>query len=73
MNPIYEMFTRQQAPSPIVNQNGILDQIQKIRQMLSMTNMSPEEAVKSLISSGRMTQEQFNNYANQANSILGRK
>lgn len=73
MNPIYEMFTRQQTPGPSVNQNGLLEQIKNIRQMLSMTNMSPEEAVKSLISSGRMTQEQFNNYANQANSILGRK
>ena len=73
MNPIYEMFTRQQIQSPSVNQNGLLEQIKNIRQMLSMTKMSPEEAVKSLISSGRMTQEQFNNYANQANSILGRK
>lgn len=71
MNSVYELFNRPTTNQP--NQNGILDQIQKIREMLNTTNMTPEEAVKSLISSGRMSQEQFNSYASQANAILGRK
>lgn len=76
MNPLFNLFN----PRPIQNsfsqtsQSGILQDLQNFRQLYNQRfSMSPEQMVKNLISSGQMTQEQFNSLANQANAILGRK
>lgn len=49
--------------------NNFLQFVNQIRQ----NGVNPEQTVRQLISSGRMTQEQFNQLSQIANQILGRK
>lgn len=74
MNPLFNAFNQ----NPIQNnfpqqQGGPLSMIQTVRQFLGMRNMNAETIVRNLISSGRMSQEQFNQLAQNANQILGRR
>lgn len=74
MNPLFNAFNQ----NPIQNnspqqQGGPLSMIQNVGQFLSMRNMNAETIVRNLISSGRMSQEQFNQLAQNANQILGRR
>lgn len=74
MNPLFNAFNQ----NPIQNnspqqQGGPLSMIQTVGQFLSMRNMNAETIVRNLISSGRMSQEQFNQLAQNANQILGRR
>lgn len=47
--------------------NSFLNFVNQIRQ----NGISPEQTVRQLINSGRMTQEQFNQLGAMANQILG--
>lgn len=47
--------------------NSFLNFVNQIRQ----NGISPEQTVRQLINSGRMTQEQFNQLSAMANQILG--
>lgn len=74
MNPLFNVFNQ----NPIQNnspqqQGGHLSMIQTVKQFLGMRNMNAETIVRNLISSGRMSQEQFNQLAQSANQILGRR
>ena len=64
---IFNLFNKQpvaQAP-----QNNFLNFVQQVRQ----NGISPEQTVRQLINSGRMSQDQFNQFRQMANQILGRK
>lgn len=49
--------------------NNFLQFVDQIRQ----SGISPEQTVRQLLSSGRMTQEQFNQFSQIANQLTGRK
>lgn len=52
-----------------------MDMIQQKLNALGLQNgiKNPEETVRSLLNSGRMTQQQFNYISMMANQIMGRK
>lgn len=62
-NPLFNQFGNQP------NQNGgygLLCQIAK-------TVQNPQQRVQELLNSGQMTQEQFQQYAQMANTIMGKR
>jgi hypothetical protein len=64
---IFNLFNKQ--PAAQTPQNNFLNFVQQVRQ----NGISPEQTVRQLVSSGRMSQEQFNQLSQIANQILGRK
>jgi hypothetical protein len=60
MNSLY----RQLNPLP---QNNLLSQFLQFKKTFTG---NPQEMVQSLLNSGRVTQEQINRYAQQANEIM---
>ena len=62
MNSLYNFFQPQQN-NPI---NNFLNQFNQFRSTFSG---NPEQQVKNLINSGRITQEQFNQFAQTANQL----
>ena len=63
MNSLYNDF----KPAGQSNQLGEL--IGQFRQFRSTFNGNPEAQVRQLMQSGRMSQEQFNQYAQMANQL----
>ena len=61
MNSLYNDFQP--------NQNQMNDLINQFNQFRSTFVGDPEQQVKQLISSGRMSQEQFNHLAQMANQL----
>ena len=45
----------------------------QFRQQFSQTGQNPEQMVQELLKSGQMSQEQFSQFKEMANSILGTK
>lgn len=67
-NSIFNLF--KEYPATQTQQNdSFLNFVQQVRQ----SGISPEQTVRQLINSGRMTQDQFNQLSQIANQILGRK
>ena len=67
-NPLFNQFGQpQQAP---VMPNNFFEQL---KQFASTFNGDPKQTVQSLIQSGKMSQDQFNQYAQIANQLLGRR
>ena len=64
---IFNLFNNQ--PAAQTPQNNFLSFVQQVRQ----NGISPEQTVRQLVNSGRMSQEQFNQLSQIANQILGRK
>ena len=66
-NSIFNLFNNQsnQQQTP---QNSFLNFVQQVRQ----NGISPEQTVRQLLTSGRMSQDQFNQLSNIANQLLGR-
>lgn len=64
-NPLFNQFN--QHPMP---QNNFMSQLQQFGQMV---HGDPRQIVQDLIQSGQMTQDQFNQYSQMANQILGRR
>lgn len=59
MNPLYNQF----------NNNNDNDVINRLNQFKAMYNGDPRAEVQSLLNSGRMSQQQFNQLANMANQL----
>ena len=64
---IFNLFNNQ--PAAQTPPNNCLSFVQQVRQ----NGISPEQTVRQLVNSGRMSQEQFNQLSQIANQILGRK
>lgn len=62
MSSLYNFFQPQQN-------NPTANLINQINQFKSTFTGNPEQQVKQLLSSGRMTQEQFNQFAQTANQL----
>ena len=79
-NPLYNSLNRSQQ-----NQNGNVFNMfggpQAFQQRLNAfaenfrrsSNLTPEQMVRQLMSSGQMTQDQFNQFSQIANSIVGKR
>lgn len=63
MNSLYNDF----KPMGQSNQRG--DFVSQFNQFRSMFSGNPEAQVRQLMQSGRMSQEQFNQYAQMANQL----
>ena len=77
MNPLYNLFNQQSIQNNFYQPNGasgILRDLGEFKRLYDQRfSMTPEQMVRNLISSGQMSQEQFNSLASQANAILGRR
>ena len=74
-NSIFEMFKN--TGNPVFNMFGGQQNFQQrfaqfANQFRQSNTNSPEAVVRQMISSGQMTQEQFNQYRTIANQITGR-
>lgn len=58
------------AVQPQMNDGGFSQLIAEVRRMQQTFKGDPRATVQQLISSGQMTQEQFNQYAQLANQIV---
>lgn len=65
MSTVFEAFNGPSAPMP--NQNATL--INRIQQFASALNGNPEQIVKTLLQTGQMTQQQFDQLSKQASQI----
>lgn len=73
-HPFYQNPNMQQN-SPFINQQPRINNIfiQKFQQFRNMLTGNPEQIARSLLASGEMTQEQFNQYAQTADQLVGRR
>lgn len=76
MNPFFQSFKNQQTtpnpisiPAPPQNLGQLLSQV---AQSIMPFGMNSEQLVRQLVQNGRMTQDQFNQYAQIADSWTGR-
>lgn len=68
----FNMFGNQQNPGPFGNFNNMLNEYNKFRQTLQG---DPRQQVQDLLNSGQMSQEQFNQLSQMAQTfqmLLGR-
>ena len=66
-NPIFDMMRGFSAPAQHPASGNIWQQFQQFRQNL---NGNPEQIVKGLLQSGRMTEQQFQQFGQMANQIM---
>ena len=64
-NPLFNALGNQQIINPVAQI------VQQARQLRQTFNGNPKETVQQLLASGQMSQEQFNQYAQIANQIVG--
>ena len=55
------------------NMPGGSNALARVQQLMQATQQSPEQIVKGMLQSGRITQDQFNQAAQMANMLTGRK
>ena len=63
-NPLFEMIGRTQ-------QNAMPDMMQRFMQFRNQFQGDPKAQVQSLLDSGRVTQEQYNNAVQMVNRFMG--
>lgn len=69
MNPLFDI-SRPQVQPQSMPQNDFMSRLQQFGQMIQG---NPQQIVQNLMSSGKMSQQQFQQYAQMANQILGRR
>ena len=72
------IFSGNNTPNPIFNFLGGFNNFRQnfatfAQQFNQNNSKTPEQVVRELVSSGRMSQEQFNQFSIIANQITGRK
>jgi hypothetical protein len=65
-NPLFGMFGNSPQPQQA-------NKLQQFQQFINNFRGNPQQKVQELLQNGQMTQEQFNQYSNIANQIIGRK
>ena len=71
MNPFYSSF---QKNTQMLNQGFNLNAaLQNLARQIMPTGMTPEQIVRQKIQNREMSMEQFQQYSNIANQLLGRK
>lgn len=66
-NPLFNQYGGQPPMNPF---NNFAAQFQQFR---NMVQGDPQQIVQNLIQSGQMSQDQFNQYSQMANQIMGRR
>lgn len=66
-NPIFDMM---RPTAPVAPQGNIMQNLMNFARTIQG---NPEQIVRGLVSSGRMTQEQFNQYSQMARQIVPKK
>lgn len=72
MNPLFNMFGNSQVGGPFNNINEVINQYNQFK---SNFHGDPKQQVQNLLNSGQMSQEQFNQLSNMAQTfqtLLGR-
>lgn len=64
-NPLYGQFGNQNQMNPM------MQLINDARQLKQTFQGDPRQTVQQLVASGRMSQQQFNQYAQIANQLIG--
>ena len=64
-NPLFQALGCQTQMNPMMHQ------IQDARQLRQTFQGDPRQTVQQLVASGRMSQQQFNQYAQIANQLIG--
>ena len=64
-NPLFNQFGN--------SQNNPMSQFMSDFNRLKQTVSNPKQMVESLLKSGQMSQDQFNQFSQMANQIMGRK
>lgn len=64
MNPLANMFGRE--PAQVMTQNNPIEILRRFRQFRNNFQGDPKQAVMNLLSSGRMSQDQFNQLSQMA-------
>ena len=64
-NPLYSQFGNQNQMNPM------MQLIQDARQLKQTIQGDPRQTVQQLVASGRMSQQDFNRYAQIANQLIG--
>lgn len=72
-SPVYNIAMQMGAPSPQSQPVQTPNFMQQLSQFASTLNGNPQQMVQNLIQSGRMSQQQFQQYAQLANQITGRR
>ncbi len=65
MNPLANMFGRRQSPQ----MNNAMNMMQQFNQFRNSFQGDPKQAVMNLLSSGQMSQEQFNQLSQMAKTF----
>lgn len=77
MNPIFDKFGNQSDPVSRMfgTYQNFQQQFANFANSFSKTNggISPQQKVQQMLQSGQMTQQQFEQLSQMANSIMGRK
>lgn len=68
-NPLFNQMNMP-GQMPMGPGGNFMAQLQQFRNMI---NGDPQQIVQNLIQSGQMSQDQFNQYSQMANQILGRR
>lgn len=58
-NPLYSQFSN----------NGMSDLLKRAEQLKNTLTVNPQQEVQRLLNSGKMTQQQFNQFAQIANTL----
>lgn len=71
MSTVFEAFQgqQQQQPASFPRQNTNPNLLTQLRQFANMLNSDPEQTVRNMLQMGKMTQQQFNYFGQQASQI----
>jgi len=69
VNPLANMFNRSQAPMPNSRINNAANMMQQFNDFRRNFTGDPKQAVMNLMSSGKMSQEQFNQLSYMAKTF----
>ena len=64
MNPLFNMLTNQNQPKPMES-----NVIQRFQQFQRMFSGDPKQQIQQLLSSGRVSQQQYNQAVQMANQL----
>lgn len=70
MSTLFEIFNRQPAPPPIQPQRPAGPNFGALMQFAKSLRGNPEMIVRSFVQNGQMSQQQFNDFGQQATQIM---
>ena len=74
MNPLFNLLNNNRQPMNGMNNNpmnNMMNMINQFNQFKSTFNGNPEQEVKQLLNSGRMSQQQYNYLSQMAQQLRG--